>query len=284
MDVRSGPSPPKIGNFSKEATKKAVLNVTLQHPLTLYSATLGALGGLTALLLEPSMLVFFAAVGSISVGIGSWIFNYFFRSNVFANRYIQNLCRELNKQKEEAKKSIKSDLIKYKSLDGAEHFIKQGVEQFGRIQESFEKLREILFAKFNAGELTLARYLGTSEQVYLSVLDNLKEITDLLKSVSAIDVGYLLSRLGELNKLEKLMEADEEEIKTLNKRKKIREEQLQRINTLLTRNEEAMTQINETIAVIAETKTMKGQAMMDMETARQELENLAKRAKEYSLQ
>jgi len=151
---------------------------------------------------------------------------------------------------------MQKELVECKSIQGVEHFAAQGAEQFTRIREKFENLREILAQKLNTGELTYGRYFGTAEQVYLSVLDNLRDVVNLLNSVSSIDADYINSRLYELSKHKNPTEADKQEVETLNERKQLRESQSQKVDVLLTLNEKAMTQIDQTTAAIAEMKTV----------------------------
>ncbi len=277
------PGPPKIGDFSQKATDKVVLHTTLQHPLTLYPIAIGFVAVAAILLLQSSAIAFLVAVGGLSLGVGNWIVNYFFRRDRHASRYVESLHRALAQQRQRLLESSQGKLRAYRSLQGAAHFAAQGEEQFTRIKEKFENLQDILSQKLSRGELTYSRYCGTAEQVYLSVLDNLRDVITLLQSVSAIDDAYIHSRFRELRALPHLSDADRQELDTLEERQQLRDQQLDKVNLLLTLNEEAMTTIDQTVAAIAEMKTVQGRASMDMEPARQELEQLAQRAHKYSV-
>ena len=156
----------------------------------------------------------------------------------------------------------------------------QGIDQFHDIQEKIGNFRDVLGKKLNAQEMTFSRYIGSAEQVYLSVLDNLEKIAIILKSISTIDVSYLEDRLQALKKLKTLTEPDEEEKKTLLERQKLRDDKLQEVNVLLTENEQAMTEIEKaTVSLVSITRS---RANVDMETARKQLEELASRAHQYA--
>ena len=114
----------------------------------------------------------------------------------------------------------------------------------------------MLADKLNRKELTFARYLGTAEQVYLSVLDNLLSVASTLKSAATIDSSYIQSRLDLLGSIETPAEADLQETQTLNKRLDLRVKQLERVNTLLTKNEVAMTELDNTTAAISQMRTI----------------------------
>lgn len=271
----------QIGDFSSKATKKAVLSTTLQHPLTLYPVAVGILGALGIVLFNAPALAVGAAAGGFGVGVGTWLVNYLARNKTFASRYLEALQRKLESQRTAVLEKLKQDLVLAKAVQGAEDFARQGASQFKMIQDRFENLRGILAEKLNTGEITYARYLGTAEQVYLSVLDNLQNIATLLKSIRTIDQGYVRERMDALGKLGELAEADEQEMETLVRRLKLREDQIEKINTLLTHNERAMTELDQTTTAIASVQTVKGRATTDMETAIKELEELAKRSQRY---
>lgn len=276
-------NPPKICDFSEQATKKAVLTETFQHPLTLYSTAVGFLGSMSFLLFGPTLLASAAVLGGFSLGAGSLAINYLFRRDTFANRHVEKLHQALVKHRQEVLKNIKRDFRDLQKLSGFESFADQGAEQYSRIQTKFKNLESVLAEKLSSGELTFSRYLGTAEQVYLSVLDNLLTTASTLKSVATIDTRYIQKRLDTLDSLDQQAEADKQEVDTLKKRLDLRKKQLDRVNTLLTKNEIAMTEMDNTTAAISQMKTVQGQANTDLETAMRELEELAKRADDYSL-
>ena len=99
-------SSPSIGDFSQKATQKAVLNNTLQHPLTLYPVAVGVLGTLGILLFQAPLLAVGAAIGGFGIGVGSWIVNYLIRNKTWANRYIESLHKKLDAEKQAALEKI----------------------------------------------------------------------------------------------------------------------------------------------------------------------------------
>ena len=62
-----------------------------------------------------------------------------------------------------------------------------------------QSLINVLQRRLDAGELTYARYLSTSQQVFSSALDNLHEIAVAYESISTIDETYIDRRLAELD-------------------------------------------------------------------------------------
>ncbi len=157
-----------------------------------------------------------------------------------------------------------------------------GAAQLERLPEKLDNLAEVLKRRLNSGELTYHRYFGMAEQVYLSALDNLHEAAVALRSVSTIDPERLQARLAELGHANAADADKARELEALNKRYALLEEQQQRVAALIAQNESAMTVLDNTAAVLAQTKTRKGQASMDAEAAMAELERLAKRAGSYA--
>jgi hypothetical protein len=275
--------PPSVEDFSPKAVSKAVLCSACQHPATLFPAALGLVGVFGLLVLSSSMPFVFLATGGMAVGACSWAFNFFFRDDAIARAYTQKLYEQLDEYKQQLRQSVRMELESLQSLYFAEAYAEQGLQQFSMIKEKFENLKDVLDSKLNSSELTFSVYFGAAEQVYLAVLDNLKNAALILKSIKAIDTDYIKSRQRELKKVTKLTAADEKEILTLNQRKELYDKKLEEVNTLLTTNEEAMTDLDTTSTALASMKTSESLSSVDIETARKELEGLAKRAQKYSL-
>ncbi|MEK6698987.1 MAG: hypothetical protein AABZ10_08085 [Nitrospirota bacterium] len=273
-------NPPSIEDFSKTAITKAVLKTTLQHPLSLYCSGVGLLGWLALGVLGTSPVSVIAAIGGTAIGVGSWIVNFFMRGDTLAQKYIENIQQEMEEYKQRVTLRLVKDLETWKRLPGAGDYVSQGINQFQDIQEKIVNFRDVLGKKLNPQEMTFSRYLGSAEQVYLSVLDNLDKMSIILESISTIDVSYIEDRLQALRKLKTLTAADEEEGKTLHERRKLRDDKLQEVNVLLTENEQAMTEIEKaTVSLVSITRS---RATVDMETARKQLEELASRAHQYA--
>lgn len=271
-----------VADFSREATKKAVLRAALENPLTMYSTGVGLLGSLAVGLFGAVAAP--VAVGGLGLGLASGLFSYFVRGGALADRHVKALYEELQKQRQalmtRLEKSLK-DLARDAQGAVCEQ-ADQGAKQFTMARERFEGLKRTLDEKLNPGELTYSRYLGASEQVYLSVLDNLSVAAALLKSVSAIDPRYIASRRKALKALSSPPEADRKELKTLEERERLLRENLEKVNELMTRNEEAITNMDKLGVALAELRTGPGGATEDLDTAIQEMEQLSKQAQRYN--
>lgn len=262
-------------DFSQTAIKKAVLKNTLQHPGVLYPTTIGVLGGLAAVVLGPTLPLLGVCAAGLAIGSGGWLINYTARNEYFANEYVKHLHETMRVYRDNTFQNLENDLreVQYK----------KGIQQFRRLREKFDAFESMLNKKLNPAELTYSRYLGIAEQVYLSAIDNLHRIASSLKGVQSIDDHYLIQRIKQLDAVRNRDANQEKELASLLKRKELKSTQLDKIDTYYAQNEEAMTQIDITLAAIADIQTIEGHASMDIESAMSELQELARRADDYSL-
>lgn len=273
----------KVVDFSRDATKKAVLKATLENPVTMYSTGIGLLGALAMGLFGATGLPVVAAVGGLGLGMGSWVINYLLRGGTLADRHIKKLYEELQRRRQEIAEKLEGALARLaKESKGAlrEH-AEQGARQYEMATTRFQTLQETLRAKLNPSELTYGRYLGAAEQVYLSVLDNLSITAAMLQSVSAIDPNYIEKRLKALRALRAPNPDDAEELKTIEERGRLLQEKLEKVNAMLTQNEVAITQMDKLCATLAELRVLQGGAAVDLDTAISEMESLAEQAHRY---
>lgn len=271
---------PALDDFSTAAIKRAVRNESLLHPFTLYPTAIGMLSGLAAVLYDLPVL-FLGMGGLLAAGAATSIISYFFREEAISGKYLEKLTREFQKKRQILLKNLQRDLDNCSTIKGAEHFGKQGCEQFARVDQKYTRLKSLLDKKFSTGELTYGSFLGAAEQVYLSVLDNLLQIVSLMQGVETIDPEYIAARNQELQALNNVTEADEREFEALKKRLELRTNQLGQINTLLTENEESMTVMDETVAAISELQIGKGLGKTDLQTAMDHLREIAGRTKYF---
>ena len=253
----------------------------MTHWLTLYPPAIGLpLGVAGALFGMP--LLYGAAIGACLLSLSTVVINLFFRGDRIAGKHIEKLSRMLKDHEKEIKKNLHESLEDCSRIKGIREYARHGHAQFRKVQDKYENVRELLEEKLSTGELTFSRFMGAAEQVYLSALDNLKQIVALLKSAGSIDMDYVNRRISQMNAGGSFSGAEQKELAALNKRLELRQKQLAQVNDLLSSNEEAMTKMEETTAAIAAMKTDGGFASTDFETAITELQELAERAQIYN--
>ena len=259
-----------LDDFSPRAVARAVLNQSLQRPHVLYPTAVGVLGGVAALALGPTMLFVAPAVAGLALGLGGWALDYTLRRERHAADYVKRLHQALAGRVDETIAAIKKELEQLK--------FEPGLAQMDELRAKFKAFEEMLRRKLDPEEMTFARYLGMTEQVFLAGLDNLGRIADTLKGLSAIDVAHAERRLEQLAGDGIESAAQDRESASLSERLGLVERQRARIDALLAENEGAMTQIDHVMAAIADLDTSASHATMNMEAAMQELKSLAARA------
>jgi len=157
----------------------------------------------------------------------------------------------------------------------------QPAEQLAALQQKRQSLIKILERRLDHGEITYARYLATSQLVYTSALDNLREIAVAYQSIESIDEEYIDRRLGELDGDDSDADSASRERITLERRRDMRVDQRRKIAKLLAQNESALTSIDRTTTALADVPI--GKRPEDTEVAMAALEELADRATKYAV-
>lgn len=273
---QAGEVPSTVSDFSKSAIQRAVRNEALTHPMTLFPGVLAVLGGL-AWGLFGIPLFLWGAFGGAFIGATSLIVNYCFRDRTLGAKYVQRLSEQLAARQEQVFSSLNEDLKACSSIPGGEGHVTQALEQFTRIRQKYDNLQRLLEQNLGSGLLLEGRIWGASEQVYLGVLDNLRQVVTILQSIATIDPHYINEQVRQLSRLRKPSDADQRELATLNKRAKLRKSQLEKVNDILSRNEEAMTQIEEATTALASMQAGDSFAEVDPEISIRELRDLAEK-------
>ena len=156
----------------------------------------------------------------------------------------------------------------------------QPTEQLDALLSKRQSLINVLQRRLDAGELTYARYLATSQQVFDSALDNLHEVAVASESISTIDETYIDRRLAELAADDSDADSADRERATLERRRELRATQRRRIAQLLAQNESALTALDRTTTALADVPI--GKQPEDAEAAMAALEELADRAAKYA--
>ncbi|HTE39566.1 MAG TPA: hypothetical protein VK629_01980, partial [Steroidobacteraceae bacterium] len=182
--------PTSAPDFSPRAVSRAVLGKTLQKPHVLYPTAIGILGGVATVLLGPSTLFIAPAIVGGALGVGAWAFEYLFKRDQHARRYMQSMHELLAGRVEENMRVLNTELTEL-NFDA-------GTAQIDRLRDKYEAFAELLQRKLDPNEMTYTRYLGMGEQVFLGGLDNLARISDALKGFSTNDVKEIRGRISDL--------------------------------------------------------------------------------------
>lgn len=273
--------PQKLNDFSRGAIRNEVLREGLTHWLTLYPTAIGIPLGLAAFLFNLPVL-YFGMIGTLSVSLASAIINVFFREEVIASRYLAKLAQKIQEEERQTLAGLGDELRQCQKNESGREYAEQALEQFKQLQKKYENVHTVLKNKLNEGELAYGRFVGASEQVYMTGLENLKQIVAVMQSLGSIEPDYIAQRLQQLEKIGSASPADLKEKETLNKRRRLMDEQLDKVNQLLTNNEEAMTALEEATAAIAAMNTGGKFSDTDYESAIAQLQEIAGRAYLYN--
>lgn len=259
-------------DISPGTIKKAVISTSLQKPLTVYPATVGALGVFYALLFGTNIFALVAMIAGGGFTLFNWVYEYYVKGDKHANQFVTLYRRELEKRRIEALKHLEDEL--------SEIHNEQAVNQVLLFRRKYDNFQSILDRKLDSTELTYNRYLSIAEQVFLNGLDNLENAAIALKSISTINVDRINKDIQQLNQDQS--KDNEARIIELNARIALHQTQLNRVSELLLTNEKALTQLDQVAAKLANIDTRQNHAHVDMEDAMDELHRLIERAEGYS--
>ncbi len=255
-------NPPKLSEYSSQAIQKAVVTDGIKHPATLYPLALGIGCGFIGWLFGTPAL-YLAAIAGILAGPAWAISRIFFFHEKFGSLYIQKLNKKQKAYEEHIRKNIADRLRECMAIEGRREYAEQGIRQFQEIRGKMTDIREILEMKLSSGELTFGRFLGATEQVFLSVLDNLKSVAGILKSTGTIDTDYIHNRLKDIAHKDEQNHDDLEQENTLKQRLDLYDSQQKKVNALLSKNEKAITELENLSAAVAQWRTVGQLADMD---------------------
>jgi methyl-accepting chemotaxis protein len=263
-----------LPDLSKGAVDKAVLAGALQHPAVVYPAAAGVIGGLGAALLTASPLMIAGAAVGGGVAVLALGVNYLFRRDYFATRYIEAAHANLVEYRKALLENLVADLTAVKA--------REAIAQLERFTEKLATFEDVLDDKLGRKELTFARFLGIAEQVYLSGIDNLRQVALARKSAGAVDEAYIRNRIKQLKGGGQLSKAKQDEIASLEKQLETAAKHTLSVESLLAQNEQALAQMDQALAAVTDMKTGSTHSSVSMETAMSDLQQIASRAGAYS--
>ena len=265
----------RLPDLSKRAVDRAVLAASLQHPLVVYPAAAGVLGGIGAALIAASPAVVTAAIVGGGVALVSFGVNSVFRRQFFATRYLESAHKAVVAYREAVLEELVRDLREQKAHEA--------LAQLDRFGEKIKAFEDVLDDKLDRSEITFGRFMGIAEQVYLSGIDNLRQVAVAKKSMArAADEQYMRRRLEQLQKGSPRTDAQATELEGLKKQLEVRHQNAAKAEKCLAENEQALAQLDVALAAVGEMKTGASHSSVGMETAMNDLQQIARRAGDYS--
>ena len=244
-------------------------SVVSYPPTWIAAVLLGATVWIVLTIIDPSGVFVAILIVLALLAIIAWPFT------MSASGTLAKLQFEIPRVEEVDQEEIAALRAQLEPLDDS-----QPTEQLDALLKKRQSLINVLQRRLDAGELTYARYLSTSQQVFSSALGNLHEVAVANESISTINETYIDRRLAELADDDSDVESAERERATLERRREMRTSQRRRIAQLLAQNESALTALDRTTTALADVPI--GKKPEDAEAAMAALEELADRAVKYA--
>ena len=244
-------------------------SVVSYPPTWIAAVLLGATVWLVLTIIDPSGVFVAILIVLALLAIIAWPFT------MSASGTLAELQFEIPRVEEVDQEEIAALRVQLEPLDDS-----QPTEQLDALLQKRQSLINVLQRRLDAGELTYARYLSTSQQVFSSALGNLHEVAVANESISTINETYIDRRLAELADDDSDVESAERERATLERRREMRTSQRRRIAQLLAQNESALTALDRTTTALADVPI--GKKPEDADAAMAALEELADRAVKYA--
>lgn len=247
--------------------KRAVRRATLQHPALLYPLTFALITLLAGLLEFIDQGFILAALGA-GIGLGNLAVQALLRKDYHAGLYISSVRDKLAAERDLTLKRLEANLAQLDQVDAA--------KQLTSLENKYRNFVAILETKLAKSELTYIRYLTICEQVYLGALDNLDDVCNTVRSVSAIDITGIEAQLADMQQLDKVTQTQ------LRMRHDLYHQQMNKIVHLLSVNQVAMTKLDTVTVSLSELKTQQGRASMQIDESLTELQTLILSTHNYS--
>ena len=265
---------PGIEDFDEEAIIRALNRSIMDNWFV--GATIGAIpvGILTAILLGTGVGVPIIG-GAILLGGGTWVWKRFINGDRFFEQYRNHLRQLLDEDTERRRHELQQSLDAYGN--------KHACEQLEQFRNKIKVFIEILNVKFpDKNQLTYNRYYTIAQEVFLSGIDNLKEVLLIHKTLDAIDMDYIERSMLRLEKRGDDPTAKRELNSLLQSRQQYLEQQ-QDIKDLMAQNEEALSKLDEAIVQVQEIKRSEiNESQLDMEASIEQLHRMAQQTYKFS--
>lgn len=177
-------------DFTPKAVNEAVLLETLQHPLTLFPAVSGVVGGLYLGLMGLDPRAFAITFASVLLAAGGWVVNYFLRGETFAERHVEGL--------QNRRLALRRDEVDRLAEGWQETGHAEGTKQVAELRAAYEQLRDFLelgLAKDDPHGLQLRRLLVLTEDTFREGVAILTQALAVQQALDAMDPDALRREL-----------------------------------------------------------------------------------------
>lgn len=258
-----------INDFSEKSLKKTLYKKSLEDNTFRYSSALFLASIVSGVMFGFSGIIFGVAVLLAVTSLGSWVWNYFIKSNDYIMERLNELQSIIDKETKEKRALISKEFERMNYQDGK--------LQLQKLVARFENFVEVLDEKFDRTELTYKRFRGVGNEILVVTMENVEQIVSALKNIEDIDHVSVKKQLSDLE----ISGKNPEKRDVLKKRLLLRDSELRRIDQLVLQNEKAITQMDETVIEISKIKAGKDSKPKDFNVAMEGLLDINKRIKDH---
>jgi hypothetical protein len=122
--------------WSPRQVRRGVLKETIQHPLTLFFGASAIMSGLYIGLISGSPEGLMLTLGAMGLSLGSWIFNYFIRSEHFVQQYFEKWQKLKEAERQKNLEGLKKQFVE---LD-----FKEGIQEYDDLTSAHQRFRDYL--------------------------------------------------------------------------------------------------------------------------------------------
>lgn len=166
------------------AIEKYILNETLQHPLTTFSAAAAVLSGVYMLAFGANSTSLLLAVGAGFVSVGTFIFNYFIRGEKLAQKYVRERLEQQRANREQEIVAVRDGFKKIVSKEGEQAALE--------LHQAYQKFKNFLQEReTKSASMQAMRLMILAEETYLQGVEVLRTILEITRALKEIDVEKL---------------------------------------------------------------------------------------------
>lgn len=214
-----------------ESTKLALMSNSSMLP-----TVLGACGTPILFVMEQ-MMVMYASIGVLSMGLIMMIVNTTLRKSTFENIYVtrrnKQIEKDLKKKRERLRKTLNSSSAK---------------EQITAFENKYNHFTSSLSNELSPESYSYQRLLGAFDQVFQVGLDKIEKVWNYEKNQATIDQVRILKEMHPLRQKESsgtLNSVEQEKLNTLQASLDLRESYNTKIDEIIAQNEQALSKMNE---------------------------------------
>jgi hypothetical protein len=205
-------------NLTPGAIEKYILNETIQHPLTTFSAAAAVLSGVYMLAFGANSATLLLAVGAGFVSVGTFIFNYFIRGEKLAQKYVRERLEQQRANREMELVAVRDGFKKLGATEGEQAALE--------LYQAYQKFKNFLQEReTQSASMQAMRLLILAEETYFQGVEALRTILEITRALKEIDAAKLerevqswqtqrrkLQNAGELSALERRIELNQRRI------------------------------------------------------------------------